>query len=539
MNRLSIGARLTASFGIMLLLTAILMAVSLWRMDGAARATNEITGERFNVERKLAAWFSFMQINQARTRALEGVADPDMISELNQQMAQTSKRIDGLQAELRDTLQTDPTAVRLLQAIEEKRRLYNQGTAAAIEAHLSGDFAAARRYFDQEMEGLVTGYENSVRDLVRHQRGLIDSSVSTLAQNNQTATRIVVGVGVLALLLGIVFAATVTRSITLPLRRAVDYATAVSNRDLTQHIDVTGQDETAALLHALRQMNHNLLAVIGKVQQGSDSIATASGQIAAGNTDLAARTEQQASSLAETAATMEELTATVRQNADNARTTNTLVSTAAQGAMESGQIVAQVVDTMARIDEQSKHVAEIINVIDSIAFQTNILALNAAVEAARAGEQGKGFAVVASEVRALAQRSAHAAQEIKELIETSVAASTEGNQLAAKAGQSMQQTMDNIQKVVSIIQEISSASEEQSAGIEQVNQAVSQMDQVTQQNAALVQEASAASSSMQDQAKELSRLVATFKVDRVVDAIVVEHDEGEGWGQSEKALLSA
>lgn len=539
MNRFSIGARLTTCFAIMLLLTAILMAVSLWRIDGAARATNEITGQRFDVERKLAAWFSFLQINQARTRALEGVVDPDMVGQLNQQMAETSKRIDGLQAELRDALQTDTGAVTLLKAIEEKRKLYNQGTAAAIEAHLSGDFATARRYFDQDMEALVTGYENSVRDLVRYERGLVDSAVSTLAENNRTATQIVVGIGVLALLLGIVFAVTVTRSITIPLRRAVDYATAVSKRDLTQHIDVAGQDETAALLNALRQMNNNLLAVIGKVQEGSDSIATASGQIAAGNTDLAARTEQQASSLAETAATMEELTATVRQNADNARTTNNLVSTAAQGAMESGQVVAQVVNTMARIDEQSKHVAEIINVIDSIAFQTNILALNAAVEAARAGEQGKGFAVVASEVRALAQRSAHAAQEIKELIETSVAASTEGNQLAAKAGESMQQTVENIQKVVSIIQEISSASEEQSAGIEQVNQAVSQMDEVTQQNAALVQEASAASGSMQDQARELSRLVATFKVDRALDAAVVEQDEDDGWGRSERAFLSA
>lgn len=525
MNRLSIGARLTACFGIMLLLTAILMAVSLWRLDAAAKATTEITGERFKIERMLAAWNGQVQVNLARSRAIEGTVDPQAVAELQNQMAITTEQSDVLIADIKEALKDDAKALALLQTIQEKRQAYYEATNIAVQAQMAGDFGAAEEFFQDRMGPMLGDYEDSLFALVDYQRGLIDTGVSRLAENNQTATIIVVVVGALALLLGIAFAVGVTRSITGPLRRAVAYAQAVSNRDLTQHIDVTGKDETAALLNALRQMNSNLIGVISKVQQGSDSIASASGQIAAGNTDLASRTEQQASSLAETASTMEELTTTVRQNADNARTSSQLVTTAASVAMESGNVVAQVVDTMNRIDRQAKHVAEIINVIDSIAFQTNILALNAAVEAARAGEQGKGFAVVASEVRALAQRSAQAAHEIKELIETSVAASTEGNALAAKAGASMQQTVEQIQKVVSIIQEISSASQEQSIGIEQISQAVSQMDQATQQNASLVEEASVASSSMQEQAYDLARLVATFKVDRVVDVTVVEQEE--------------
>ncbi|MAK56688.1 MAG: hypothetical protein CML17_12745 [Pusillimonas sp.] len=365
--------------------------------------------------------------------------------------------------------------------------------------------------------GLRADYEKSVRALLTFQQDRMNAAAAKLNTDNQLAMKIVFGVGVVALLLGVLFAFGITRSIVRPLHSAVAYAKAISNRDLTRHVDVRGKDETADLLMALRQMNQNLVGVISKVQSGSESIATASGEIASGNTDLSSRTEEQASSLAETAATMEQLTTTVQLNTDNARKANQLAGSASKIAVESGNVVGQVVDTMSSIDQRAKQVADIITVIDGIAFQTNILALNAAVEAARAGEQGKGFAVVASEVRSLAQRSAQAAKEIKELIEMSVSATNQGNVLVGKAGQSMKETVDSIKQVVDIMEEIAAAGEEQSTGIEQVNQAVMQMDQVTQQNAALVEEAAVASQNMQEQAADLSRLVSTFKVNLIED----------------------
>jgi methyl-accepting chemotaxis protein len=258
-------------------------------------------------------------------------------------------------------------------------------------------------------------------------------------------------------------------------------------------------------------MNDSLLGVVALVRHGTDAIATASSEIAAGNLDLSSRTEEQASSLEETASSMEELTSTVKQNADNARQANQLAKSAAEVAVRGGSIVSQVVDTMGTINASSKKIVDIIGVIDGIAFQTNILALNAAVEAARAGEQGRGFAVVATEVRNLAHRSASAAKEIKELIAASVANVDTGSRLVNEAGQTMGDIVDSIVRVTDIMGEITSATHEQTIGIEQINMAIAQMDEVTQQNAALVEEAAAASQSMQEQAGELAHVVGFFK----------------------------
>lgn len=260
-------------------------------------------------------------------------------------------------------------------------------------------------------------------------------------------------------------------------------------------------------------MNESLLKTVTEVRSGTDTILTASQQIAAGNQDLSSRTEQQASSLEETASSMEELTSTVRQNADNARQANVLAASASNVATKGGEVVAQVVTTMVSINESSKKIADIIGVIDGIAFQTNILALNAAVEAARAGEQGRGFAVVASEVRNLAQRSASAAKEIRTLISDSVDKVDAGSQLVEQAGATMSEIVQGITRVTDIMSEIASASAEQTMRIQQVNAAITQMDDVTQQNAALVEEAAAAASSLKDQAASLSQLVSTFKLD--------------------------
>lgn len=308
---------------------------------------------------------------------------------------------------------------------------------------------------------------------------------------------------------GVVFSRTITR----PLGRAVAVASAVAEGDLSVRAETNGRDETAQLLRALGAMRDSLAGVVENVRQNADSVATASAQIAQGNNDLSGRTEQQASALQETAASMTQLSTTVRLNADNAQEADKLAGDASAVAERGGDVVARVVDTMKGIDESSRRIVEIIGVIDGIAFQTNILALNAAVEAARAGEQGRGFAVVASEVRSLAKRSADAARQVKELIDTSVARVREGTALVDEAGATMTEVVGSIERVKSVVGEISNASREQSAGVVQVGQAVSQMDQATQQNAALVEESAAAADTLSYQAQQLVAAVAIFKLE--------------------------
>lgn len=293
---------------------------------------------------------------------------------------------------------------------------------------------------------------------------------------------------------------------------AVKIAGAIAAGDLTGEVIVNDDKNTASLLFAMRKMQRSLATVVAKVRSGTDTITTASGEIAAGNLDLSARTEEQSSSLEETAASMEELTSTVQNNAENVKLANQLANCASEVALRGGEVVSRVVGTMESIHDSARRIVDIIGVIDGIAFQTNILALNAAVEAARAGEQGRGFAVVASEVRNLAQRSAAAAKEIKVLIGDAVDKVGIGRELVNSAGETMDDVVASVKRVTNIMGEIALAGQEQSAGIAQVNQAIGQMDQVTQQNAALVEEAAAAAESMQEQAKELSALVGTFKV---------------------------
>jgi len=294
--------------------------------------------------------------------------------------------------------------------------------------------------------------------------------------------------------------------------KAAEVANRIAQGDLTPNID-TAPGDRSSLLYAVRSMRDSLLSTIANIKTSADTIATASQEIASGNLDLSSRTEQQAGSIEETASAMEELTATVKQNADNARQANQLAESASEVAIQGGSVVGQVVQTMEGITDSSRKIADIIGVIDGIAFQTNILALNAAVEAARAGEQGRGFAVVASEVRSLAQRSASAAKEIKSLIDDSVAKVDTGSKLVEQAGATMTEVVASVRRVTDIVGEISSASQEQSAGIAEVGRAITQMDEGTQQNAALVEQAAAAAQSLQDQAATLAGLVGRFQTD--------------------------
>ncbi|KXU87748.1 hypothetical protein CR51_35125 [Caballeronia megalochromosomata] len=325
---------------------------------------------------------------------------------------------------------------------------------------------------------------------------------------------------IVAVLIGVVAALytwmSLRRRISRPLDAALAQFEAIASGDLRRNVTVTSNDEMGQLLRGLATMQSSLIDTVRTVRGGSESIASATKQIAAGNVDLSSRTEEQASALQETASSMDELTGTVKQNADNARQASVLAANASEIAGKGSHVVSQVVTTMGEINQSSSKIADIITIIEGIAFQTNILALNAAVEAARAGEEGRGFAVVAGEVRSLAQRSSAAAKEIKELIDNSVERVQSGTALVDEAGRTMTEISTAVQRVTDIMGEIAAASEEQSSGIEQVARAVTQMDEVTQQNAALVEEAAAAAQSLEDQAGALRTAVETFRL----------HDEG-------------
>ena len=322
-----------------------------------------------------------------------------------------------------------------------------------------------------------------------------------------SVTTIIAGLGIAAAL-----SVLLIRSILNALNQAVNVSEQIANGTLNNRIVIAGNDEFGRLLTALESMDGMLSKIVSEVRDSATNVGNAARELATGNDDLSQRTQEQASALEETASSMEQMTATVKQNSDNARQANQLAANARRQADQDGQVVSNAVDAMNQISEASNKIADIIRVIDEIAFQTNLLALNAAVEAARAGEQGRGFAVVASEVRSLAQRSATAAKEIKELISNSVEKVSAGAALVNESGQTLQEIMTSVKKVADIVAEISAASEEQAAGIDQVNTAVTQMDSVTQQNAALVEQASAASKSMEMRADHLVQQIAFFRV---------------------------
>ncbi|GAB3764523.1 methyl-accepting chemotaxis protein [Ramlibacter monticola] len=356
--------------------------------------------------------------------------------------------------------------------------------------------------------------------LIALQDKLVDEAEAAFLQDQKGEAVALHTLGALALAAALAVAWMLARSITVPLRQALDAVQAVARGDLTRPIAAASNDEVGQLLAALATMQASLKDLVGEVAGTARAVADSSGQIAQGNVDLSQRTEEQASTLEETAGSMEELTATVNQNAEHARHANELAAGASDVAVKGGEMVGAVVRTMTGITEASRRIADIIGVIDGIAFQTNILALNAAVEAARAGEQGRGFAVVAAEVRSLAQRSAEAAKEIKALIGDSVGQVDAGSHLVDDAGATMQEIVAAVKKVSTLIAEIASASQEQSQGIAQVTTAITQMDSVVQQNAALVEEGTAATESMKEQAAALLRAVSRFRIGEAAAAPV-------------------
>jgi methyl-accepting chemotaxis protein len=385
----------------------------------------------------------------------------------------------------------------------------------ALKGHDMGN-AASADIIDKKVRGIDRAATDRIDDLVKQVQERGDVLASESAKSAAAEKKLLVaGLMVLALFAAAVSAivgAFTILAITRRLQRATTLARTIAAGDLTAKVDIGRQDELGQLLHSMRDMNGSLASIVDRVRQSAEMVTTASTQIAVGNTDLSARTEEQASSLEETAASIEEMTATVNQNAQNAGQANEVATSAAQVAQRGGEAVDEVVKMMESIQASSRKISDIIGVIDSIAFQTNILALNAAVEAARAGEQGRGFAVVAGEVRSLAQRSADAAKEIKTLITDSVERVDNGAKLAGGAGQTMVEVVGSVNRVSQIIAEIASATKEQSAGIAQVNQAVADLDKATQQNASLVEESTAASESLKELAREMADAVSVFRL---------------------------
>jgi len=399
-----------------------------------------------------------------------------------------------------------------LERIATERAAVLKLVAEGQKLRADGDLAGAQRLVRERLNPAIATYVAAQEAFVELQQRERDEAKAQGLQVRTVAQWTGMGVSMLILAIGLMLAWLTVRSVTVPLERAVGLADQIAGGDLTADIHDDRKDELGHLLRSLSAMAARLRAVVGEVRSGVESVSAASSQIATGNHDLSARTEQTAANLEETAASMEELTATVTQSAETARQANLLAGQAAQAAQRGGEVVGQVVASMQHITDSSHKIADIIGVIDSIAFQTNILALNAAVEAARAGEQGRGFAVVAGEVRALAQRSADAAKEIKGLITASVESVESGSQQVSQAGQSMEEIVQGVRRVSDLIAEITASTSEQRDGIGQVNQAVTNLDQMTQQNAALVEESSAAAASMHDQALRLAEVVAVFNV---------------------------
>ncbi|NYE59152.1 methyl-accepting chemotaxis protein [Duganella sp. 1224] len=515
LSEMKVGHRLAIGFGATLILLLAIAIASWMSIRQTSRDTDALLDQHLKTERLVSAWKSIVETNVQRALAAAKTGDASTQKLFEDGIASTSVIAEGYQRQIVASL-VDPQAKTLFDTAQDKRKAYQAARKQAFAAKAAGDIEQTSQIIEKDFIPAGDAYVASMGALVDRQKAVIDEIGKTIHDRSAGSAWMIAVLSAASIGAALLLGWLISRSLLLQLGGEPGYAAGITDRiaggDLTVRVDLADGDRSS-LLYSIATMRERLAAIVSEVRGSTDSVATAADEIASGNQDLSSRTEQQAGSLEETASSMEELTATVKQNTEFARQANQLAHSAAGVAARGGEVVGGVVTTMEAISASSRQIVDIIGVIDGIAFQTNILALNAAVEAARAGEQGRGFAVVAQEVRTLAQRSASAAKDIKQLIGASVERIANGGMLVDEAGKTMEEIVRSIRNVSEIMEQITMASGEQEAGIEQINRAIMEMDGVTQQNAALVEEAAAAAEALQGQSAHLAELVSVFQVE--------------------------
>ena len=512
LRNLRIGSRLGLAFGGTLLLMVVASLATVY----LARESREQLAATLRVateKEQIAVNMKTVALEQSTAMRNIGLhAEIVAMQQEEDQIRKMSRKLDELRDQLKATnlSNAEQSTLESITQIDAKLDMPLK-QALAMSTQFRAEEAA--KILIRDLAPLTAAHIGELDTLIKMQRERYQGALDSAMREGDRLAVVSIVLCAVILVVAVLFAWTITRSITRPLDEAVTVARRVASGDLSSRIEVQGRDEAAELLEALRDMNQGLGGIVTQIRTGAESIAVGAGQVAAGNQELSSRTEEHASSLEETASTLEEFTTTVRQNAEHAKQASELAGTASSTAERGGEVVGKVVTTMKEVSESSKRISDIIAVIDGISFQTNILALNAAVEAARAGEQGRGFAVVAAEVRSLAQRSAASAKEIRGLIENSVGRIEAGARLVEQAGRTMDELVGSVRKVAAIMTDIASASHEQSSGIDQINKAITQMDNVVQMNASVVEQATAAATSMASQATGLARAVSQFRID--------------------------
>ncbi|MBB6093290.1 methyl-accepting chemotaxis protein [Povalibacter uvarum] len=512
-SQMKVSTRLGLGFGLVLLLLAAIAGLGIFRLAGLHTAVDTLADHRVPNLVTSYEWQTHLQDTGLKMRNILLLSDPSEIraqlDAIHEDELKRKEAMEKLQASI-----TLAEGKAHLQEVLDARAAYLPSEHRFLSLVESGDMASARTVLLEDARPLQIANIEALDKLIEFEAKVVEDDSKVSAEEYRSGSFMLILLSLLALVTGSVAAWLITRSLVLQLGGEPHYAAEIARSIAAGQLDVrieSRANDDSSLIATMRSMRDHLLDIVSQVRRAANSVRSGTSQLSQGNDDLSQRTQEQASALEETAASMEEMTITVKQNADNARQTAQRVTEMRSQAENGGQIVQRAVNAMTEINSSSNKIADIIGVIDEIAFQTNLLALNAAVEAARAGEQGRGFAVVASEVRNLAQRSATAAKEIKGLITESVDKVRDGSDLVDQSGKALTDIITSVRKVADIVAEITAASEEQAAGIEQVNNAVTQMDTMTQQNAALVEESTATSKSIEQQAQALVSQIAFFR----------------------------